>query len=649
MHIIDYMTRMAEETTDRPLPTFQNEKEFTVWRKQRQKEFQKMLGIDTYLEQPRTDLNVQVTGTLQRDTHRIDKLYFESLPGLYVTGNLYVPHTAKEEPAPALVYVCGHSTKQKVFYQEHVRRFAQLGFVVLILDTVQRGEVQGIHHGTYKHGFFNWISKGYTSTAIEVWNAIRGLDLLESLPEVDADRLGITGNSGGGAMTWWTAAADDRIKALAPSSGTGTTASHIREKTIDGHCDCMFPNNSYGWSLIEMNALVAPRPLLIASPAEDRLFAIESVRLLYDRLKDFYRDRGVEDYVALVDPPGPHGYTSDSRKAISQWLLRHLMGKEVPIEEIADFDGVKEKEEDLLVYQEGIPANDESTSVQDWFIPLAETPKIQSAKEVENIRQELIGNLRQESFATFPDEQTSQEVNIYQRSVQKNNDWYHKFSYLSEKDWRLTGNIQGIGEKNSPARTAIYLRDANDGRERANINMLDGLNETWLKTWLDLRGTGDTSWGPDLNWHVRRSLGLMGRSISSMRIWDTLQGMKAVRSLAEVDENDITLAGKGEMAVVALYAALLDGNVSTIILEDLPASLNLTSDSEGKDPSFEIINSLRYADLPTVAALLWPTKIIFVGDRPDTYRYTEEVYRQLGNPGGVWRVKAPADMRPLVK
>src|SRR5690606_8111730 len=105
--------------------------EFQTWRKKRQAEFHKMIGIDTYLHSPRTDLNVTRTGILQREDFRIEKLYYESLPGLYVTGNLYIPNEL-DQPAPALLYLCGHSPTQKVQYQEHARRFAQLGFVVLI-------------------------------------------------------------------------------------------------------------------------------------------------------------------------------------------------------------------------------------------------------------------------------------------------------------------------------------------------------------------------------------------------------------------------------------------------------------------------------------------------------------------------------------
>ena len=86
-----------------------------------------------------------------------------------------------------------------------------------MLDTLEFGEVAGIHHGTHDLNMWNWLSLGYTPAGVEVWNAIRALDYLEARPEVEARHIGLTGISGGGAMTWYTAAVDERIVAAARS------------------------------------------------------------------------------------------------------------------------------------------------------------------------------------------------------------------------------------------------------------------------------------------------------------------------------------------------------------------------------------------------------------------------------------------------
>ena len=90
-----------------------------------------------------------MTGVVERPRYRIEKLYYESLPQLYVTANLYVPGDLTA-PAPGVLYLCGHAEKQKVHYQAHPRRFAELGFVCLLIETVQRGGIRGHHHGCFR-------------------------------------------------------------------------------------------------------------------------------------------------------------------------------------------------------------------------------------------------------------------------------------------------------------------------------------------------------------------------------------------------------------------------------------------------------------------------------------------------------------------
>src|SRR3954452_9942067 len=100
----------------------------------------------------------------------------------------------------------------KTAFQSHGLRFARHGYACLILDTLQLGEIPGVHHGTYREGRRWWHSRGYTPAGVECWNGIRGLDYLEGRPDVDPGRLAVTGISGGGAVTFWIAAADDRVK-----------------------------------------------------------------------------------------------------------------------------------------------------------------------------------------------------------------------------------------------------------------------------------------------------------------------------------------------------------------------------------------------------------------------------------------------------
>ena len=170
-----------------------------------------MLGLWPLPE--KTDLKATITRTLDRGDYQVDMLHYQSKPGLYVTANLYRP--AKIETSaklPAIFYVCGHSGRgrngNKTAFQSHGIWFARHGYICLIVDTLQLGEIAGIHHGTYRENRWWWLSRGYTPAGVECWNGIRAIDYLVSRSDVDADRLAVTGLSGGGAGTFWIAAAD---------------------------------------------------------------------------------------------------------------------------------------------------------------------------------------------------------------------------------------------------------------------------------------------------------------------------------------------------------------------------------------------------------------------------------------------------------
>ena len=110
---------------------------------------------------------------------------------------------------------------------------------------------------------WRWLSLGYTPAGTEVWNAMRAIDYLETRSEVDAKRIGVTGISGGGAITWYLAAVDERVAAAAPVCSTYTFGSQAQHWRAFGQCDCIYFHNTYGWDFPMVAALIAPRPLLM--------------------------------------------------------------------------------------------------------------------------------------------------------------------------------------------------------------------------------------------------------------------------------------------------------------------------------------------------------------------------------------------------
>jgi cephalosporin-C deacetylase-like acetyl esterase len=641
--IRDYLVREAHRITETALADMKTSAGFNRAVAEKRRRFVGMMGLDNaQAVKQHPPVPYETTGVVERANYRIEKLHYESLPNLHVTANLYLPKVEKAERRPAILYVCGHVEQQKVHYQGHPKRFAELGFPTLIVDTVQYGEAPGYHHGCYREGWFHWYSRGYSPAATEVVNGIRGLDLLAARPEVDGNRFGVTGISGGGATTWWIAAADERVKACAPVCGTATLEAHIYDRVIDDHCDCMWWVNTALWDLADVGSLIAPRPLMIASANQDGIFPITSIRRVHAQLQQLYRTLGKAGNLRLVETPGGHSYHEQSRTAIFSWFLEHLMGREVSPGDVGDIEldpGRLEQESTLKVYVTGIPAGNRAATIQDEFIALGAAPHITNATDLERARSETIEKLRHDTFNHFPRIAPKLEL---QEEYALDGGAGSRFAFTSEDGWRLHGIRRSPPDVQGPVPAVVVLKSP--GEERTDSDgFARQIHAPWVKLIVETRGTGDTSWGEELNWHVRRATAWTGRTIASMRVWDALRGLEAARSLPGVDASRISLAARGEMSAVALYAALLDGRVASVFLESPPETQDAASQQNGKGPAIEMLNCLRHTDLAYVAGLLHPAEIILAGEVASTYDWGEDLYRRLGAGGKFRRLKAISD------
>jgi hypothetical protein len=292
------------------------------------------------------------------------------------------------------------------------------------------------------------LGRGYSPAAIEVLNGIRGLDLLAGRPEVDAGRLGVTGISGGGAVIWYIAAADERVKACSPACGTATLASHIYDRVIDGPCDCMWWINTAKWDLADFGMLIAPRPLLIASASQDGIFPNHAIREVHSQLQKLYRTLDVTENLQLVETPGGHSYHERSRTAIFSWFLETDTAR-------------METEDTLRVYTAGSPASNRALTIQDELITLAPAPTLSSVASLEASRKQIVGKLRADTFNHFPrtpprldiDEEFALDGGVGTRSA-----------FTSEEGWRLHGLRRNPPNVQGAAPAVVILRSPGEAR-----------------------------------------------------------------------------------------------------------------------------------------------------------------------------------------
>ena len=201
LQLADYFRQETAALAERCLADVQTLEDWTSRRVEYRRQLQEMLGL--WLMPERTDLQPVITGTLEQDEFKVEKLHFQASPYLYVTANHNLPKK-QLKPAPAILYDCGHSRAvtngvsfgNKTGYQHHGAWFARNGYVCLMIDTLQLGEIEGLHHGTYRERMWWWNARGYTPAGVEAWFGIRALDYHCSRPEVDATAISVAGRIG---------------------------------------------------------------------------------------------------------------------------------------------------------------------------------------------------------------------------------------------------------------------------------------------------------------------------------------------------------------------------------------------------------------------------------------------------------------------
>ena len=357
------------------------------WKEQHdqfRQEYLYMLGLWPMPE--KTPLEATVTGTWKGDDFEVDLLHYQSRPGLYVTSNLYRPATIQEgERLPAVLYVCGHSSRgrngNKAAFQSHGIWFARHGYVCLVVDTLQLGEIAAIHHGTYREQRWWWHSRGYTPAGVECWNGVRGIDYLLNRADVDPQRIAVTGISGGGAATFWIAAADERVRVAVPVSGMADLPSYVPNRVINGHCDCMFLYNTFQWPWTRIAALIAPRPRWFVNSDQDPIFPMDANERVINRLERIYSLYGASDQVDAVVSIGGHAYRQDIRQAVFRFInahLKHDLGEvaDSEVDLVADpRSGPRHPipPDGLRVFRTDadIPKDELNTTIDEHFVPLA--------------------------------------------------------------------------------------------------------------------------------------------------------------------------------------------------------------------------------------------------------------------------------------
>lgn len=643
--------------------------DWTSRRGEYRRQLQEMLGLDPWPE--RTELLPVVTGKLEHDEFTVENLYFQSRPGLYVTGNLYVPKNLSG-PAPTILYVCGHSLAvenkislgNKTAYQHHGAWFARNGYVCLVIDTLQLGEIRGDHYGTYNLKQFWWNARGYTPAGVEAWNSIRALDYLETRPEVDRERFGVTGRSGGGAYSWWLAALDDRIKAAVPVAGITDLENYVVDGAVEGHCDCMFMLNTYRWDYPLVAALVAPRPLLISNTDKDRIFPLDGVVRLHEKVRRIYRLYGAEAKLGLQITEGPHKDTQELRIHAFRWFNRFLKNDTESLVEKTAVDFFPRSR--LRVFDQ-VPSDEINTRIQESFTQTAAAPEVPAdAGAWAAQRDAWRKQLREKVFRGWPDEPACPLEMREAFAAEAQGIRLAAYDFTSEHDIRLrlfVAHRAGL----KPAELEVVVLNALDQQdwnewlaamrptfaEQLRDEQLPAADDAlfqqtkktletqkWCLAQIAPRGVGPTIWSQDTRkqTHIRRRFQLLGQTLDGMRVWDVRRAAQALRSVDGFAAVGLWLQGERDMAGIALYASLYEPDIKRVDLWRLAASHR-----DGPD----FLNVLRFLDVPQAVALAAErSQVVLYQTDPADWNYPRETAKRLGWGEKRVQIRAMLEARP---
>jgi cephalosporin-C deacetylase-like acetyl esterase len=584
----------------------------------------------------RGPLNPRVTGVVERPGYRIEKLYFESRPRLYVTANLYVP--ARTGRRPAILGPLGHSQNGKAWpsYQKLFINLARKGYVVLAYDPFGQGErieypgartgVSALGGGTseHEHAGRRLILLGANFGLFRAWDGIRGIDYLLTRPEVDPERLGCCGQSGGGTLTQFLAALDDRIRVAVVSEGNTENLAHEHVEPPGSADDAeqnIVPGPARGIDRADLLYAFAPKPLLMTVTLHDagHTYSPEYVASgldLLDEYKRVYGLLGAGDRVTLQTTTQAHGYVYEMRRATYAWFNRWFDVKDAGDDESSQD---VESEETLFVTPNGFVTTslkgETALSLTKTMAAATVTPQALTAADVRaRIRSVLAID---ESDGRAP------ESRILSR-IRKPGYRAEQFELTSDREIRTPGWLLTPDTAGASTPTVLYLGEPAAWSSVAEDAFAERLcvKGGCRVAVIDVRGRGDCSiayptrgrfYFPNripneayLTWFTL----MLGKPLLGGQVHDALRAVDYLRSRQDLSGGAITLVGDGPHGVTALYAAALDDKVRGVGLRQTVIDYRSLASAERYTQPFGIYayGLLRAFDLPEVART--------VGSRP---------------------------------
>ncbi|HEX7900264.1 MAG TPA: acetylxylan esterase [Planctomycetota bacterium] len=569
----------------------------------------------------KTPLNAKVVGRDARDGYRVERVTYESRPGHHVTALLYLPEGAG--PFPASIMPMGHSQNGKAadYAQRGSILLAKHGIACLNYDPVGQGERLQVLKPDGKSAFRGSTDEhtqigtgallvGWSAATFRIWDAIRSLDYLASRPEIDPSRLGSTGCSGGGTLTSYVMALDERVLAAAPSCYVtslerlfATIGPQDAEQNIPGQV-------AFGLEHADYVTMRAPRPTLLLTGTRD-FFDIQGSWTTFREAKVAYGLLGRAEAVDLQEWDMPHGYPKEHRQAAVRWMRRWLLGRD---EAVVEGDFPIAKDADTWCTPTGqVMSSLKGTSAFDLIAARAADlasarPKLNEDRVTEVLR------LRLPKTHAEP---------IQGPKLKRDGYYIMKVQYKIEPGLTLPALLFVPGDT-EPRPSVLYLHGEGKEKDAGPGGPIEALvKDGQVVLSLDLRGSGELKGSPFKEAFLSQHL---DRPLLGQRVGDLLAILRAYDGASQI-------VGVGEAAPAALHAALYERKISKLTLEGgLTSWADVARTPLSKNQLSNVVpGALKVYDLPDLVAAVGARSVIIrhatdAEGKPLTQAEMEEAY-----------------------
>ena len=582
----------------------------------------------------KTPLNARVLGTLQKDAYRVEKIVYESQPDFFVTAALFLPDSL-DRPAPAILFCSGHyeDAFRNPAYQILILNLVKKGFVVLAFDPVGQGErlqyldpatgKSRIGFPTHEHSYpgAQQLLLGRAPARLMTWDGIRGIDYLVSRADVDSERIGVTGHSGGGTQTAYLGAIDERVRAAAPWAYITSFKRLLASRGPQDAEQNLFHGLAHGLDHADFLEVRAPKPTLVVATTRD-FFNITGTRETFSEAQRAYEAHGAANAIQLVEDDIGHESTRPNREATYAFFQRALGNPGNHVEEqipLLTADELRVTETGQVTSSLGgetvFTLNRAEARV------MLETLESSCARGMLHVLEDAA---RLSGFIPPAAVDDAVFLGRYRR------DGYsvEKYFVRGEGDYVIPYLLM-LPDSPGPHPTLIYLHPRGKAVEARPGGEIERLVEQGFAVVApDLLGIGETGPGrfrgdayiDDVSYNIWFGYMLIGRSIVGLRAGDVLRLAASVTAREDIEGGDVTGVARGSLGPVLLHAAALDPATPPVFsnVALVGSLLSYASLVENEDYPAELVHAsvpgaLSAYDLPDLAASLAPRPLLLAG------------------------------------